>query len=497
MKAHAFLLAAMLIFATTAHSQVPANEVPESIQKRVQSLRSDLESKGFEVAQGAWRLFTIDDCKYLIAKIGNCSGNNPTAPYIFATVPLWPNEFADQTAKGLLGPTWNDTWGTHRLDPREALVIVGLLPPPAGYFGLQTYVWSREGTTNERDVIYRSIKDPFMKKILFMKSSNPSRTMAFASIGESNNNVVIERKSGKAFDQERSFIITPDATMERQMTDALLRAGVPDRKDIFTEPVSKDIVRLGLDAKSDDMVTLIRYALPEDEAAGNKWRERLPLVVLRVREKTPSRAVEPYPAPVREEHIAKSELGLKDDANKLIAAVKQKWGQSQASTSPFESLFLMVDLYGPHCLMRPQNCLGDTSDTDYQISTTEGLDAGEVVAVVGTLGTKTGNATYTSLSVNEIPDLIGVLNLSQKDLAGSASAFSGSVADSDKFYVQYFARDCRGLEHCTQVTEKMVPKGDKIKIIQRNYVVPGTLRGPDPTQLVNPTLIVLKNTHRR
>jgi hypothetical protein len=490
------LFSTMIAFAAAAQSQVPSNQVPPSIQKRVESLRADLEARGFEVAQGAWKLFTIDDCKYAIATFGNCFGNNPTAPYIVPTVPLWPNEFVDKSMKDAFGPTADNTWWTYRLDPREALVVVGLMPPPGAYFGLQSYVFSREGAVNVSDPIYRSLTDPFMRSILFLKAPTPSRALVFSSIGDSTNNAVIERRSGGAFDRERSFIITPDAVMERRLTDALLRAGVPDRNQIFTEHVSADIVRLGLGARSDDMMTLMRYALPDDEVSGDQWRQQLPLVVLRVRDRNTKRATEPYPAPVRDARTARSELGLKDDAGKLVMAVKQKWGQPDAATTSFESLLLKVDLLGPHCLKRPQDCLGDSSDADYQISATVSMDSGEVLSAVGTLGTATGNATYTSLSVNQIPALKGIVNISHKDLVGSASAFSAAIPDTGKFYVQFFARDCRNLDHCFQVTEDMVPRGDSIKIIQRNYVVPGSLRGPDPTQVANPTLIVFHGEGR-
>jgi hypothetical protein len=138
------------------------------------------------------------------------------------------------------------------------------------------------------------------------------------------------------------------------------------------------------------------------------------------------------------------------------------------------------------------NCLGDTGDADYQISQTVDLDSDVVLAAVGTLGTATGNAVYTSLSANQIPELVGVANLTDVDLAGSTSAFSASVANTEKIYLQYFARDCSNLPHCLEVSEQLVPKGDKLKIIQRNYIVPGSARGPDPTKLLNPRLIILK-----
>jgi hypothetical protein len=423
-------------------------------------------------------------------------GNNPTAPYVIPSVPLWQDEYADGTMRDLLGPTANHTWWTHRFDPREAIVILGLLPPHGRYFGIQSYAFSRQTSLNTSDSIYRAATDPFMKNVLFLGSPNPSRLLVFSSLGDSQNNVTIERQSGGAFEQERSFIITPDAVMERNLRGALLQAGVPDQKQIFTEPVSADIARLGLDAPADDFMTLIRYALPANEAAGNDWRKHIPLVIFRVRDRNTARATEPYPAPVLEDRVANSELGLKGDADRLVEAVKLRWGQPTAPTSSFFSLRLAVDLLGKHCLLRPMNCLGDSSDADYQASATEGLDSGQVLAVVGTLGTATGNAIYTSLSLNWLPPLKGVANITDEALTGSASSYFAPGIATDKFYLHYFARDCRNLRNCLTVTPDLVPVGHLLKIIQRNYIVPGSNRGPDPSRVLNPTLVVLNGSSR-
>ncbi|MDV3242034.1 MAG: hypothetical protein LOY00_09735, partial [Methylocaldum sp.] len=335
----------------------------------------------------------------------------------------------------------------YRLDEREALVVLAQLPPPGRYFGIQTYIFTREGEIDTTDEIYQSVADdPFMQSILFMMSPNPSRALVFSSIGNSNNNVVIERQSDAAFNQQRFFIITPDAVMERALTEALLRAGVPDRNQVFVEPVSTDLGRLGFGSKADDLMTVMRSSLPEDEAAGDEWRQKRPLAILRVRDTNTARPTEPYPKPVRDERIAKSELGFEGNVENLVEAVKQHWGQPDAKDGPFESLLLKVDLIGEHCVRRPMNCLGDTQD--------------------------------------------------DPDLKGSASAFSETVGNTDKLYVYYFARDCGNLPNCREITEEMVPPGDAIKIIQRNYVVPGSTRGPDPKQLVNPTLIVFDGAKR-
>ncbi len=468
-----------------------AAQVPESLEQTVQSLQADLMARGYEVARGQWHLFDIPDCRFAIATMGFCMGNNPAAPYVIPTVPHWETEFSDEHMRDLLGPTAAGDWWTYRLDEREALVVIGRLPPPGAYFSLMTYVFSREGAPDTSQPLFQALTEPFMRSMVFLPAPNPSRALVFASIGDSNNNVVVERQSGAAFDQERSFIISPDAVMVRELTEALLRAGVPDRSNVFAERISPDLARIGLGVEADDFMTIIRYAHPDDSVAGDQWRQQLPLAVLRVRDVNTNRATEPYAMPVRDERVGRSELALADDVDTLVQAVKEHWGQSAATGGKFQSLLVMLDLLGEHCLQQPRDCLGDNSDADYQISPTASLDAQEVLAVVGTLGTATGNATYVSLSVNWIPPLQGVANVANDQLEGSAASFAGAVNNVDSLYVQYFARDCMALENCVEVTEEMVPRGDALKIVQRNYVVPGSTRGADPNLLVNPVLIVL------
>lgn len=486
------MCAALSCLPALASAANAANPLPSSLQLKVDNLRSDLSSKGFEVAQGDFHLFNIEDCKYAIATIGNCLGNNPAAPYIIPTLPMWPDEHVDSHMKDLLGPVASNMGWTYRVDKREAIVILGVLPPKARYFGLQSYIFSREGAANPGDEIYRNLSDNFMKSILFMSSPNPARPLVVASVGDSVNNVVIERQSGASFGEQRFFVLTPDAALGREINAALLKAGVPESSHILTEPISPSLARLGLESSADDFMTIIRYALPNDEAAGNEWRRQLPLTLLRIRDKNASKEPEFFAQPAREVRTARSELGLESSVDALVTAVKQKWAQPEVVESKFGSLLLNVDLIGEHCLMRPMNCLGDIADADYQISETASVDSGEVLAVAGTLATTTGNATYTSLSVNRLPELVGSGNVTDVDLKGTASSYASTVANTEKLYVHYYARDCRNLSACLEITEEMVPRGDKLKLIQRNYVAPGSARGPDPKLVVNPRLIVFK-----
>jgi len=122
------------------------------------------------------------------------------------------------------------------------------------------------------------------------------------------------------------------------------------------------------------------------------------------------------------------------------------------------------------------------------------LDFGEVYAYLGLLGTVTGNATYVGLGINNGKLKLGVYNISGDKLEGSADEYAGQVSNTDKFFVYYFTRDCTGLEdltgdgkYCYSIPEKDIPictdptGASCIRGVftERDYMVPGTRRGPD------------------
>jgi len=66
-----------------------------------------------------------------------------------------------------------------------------------------------------------------------------------ASIGKSTNNVVLkEQTNAEPWDRLAYIVITSDAEMAEEITDELVSAGAT-AKDIFTEPVLPDLVRVG------------------------------------------------------------------------------------------------------------------------------------------------------------------------------------------------------------------------------------------------------------
>jgi len=434
----ACLVCLAVLLLVTGHASgkrgAPRFDVPGPIEETAQNLQADLVNQGYEVSRGYFRLYTEDDCTYSYASMKSCYGNNPAAPYVLLAVQPWPEEFVDPATELAFGILEEGYQSTFRLDPREALVIYGRLPPKAAYFGLQTYLFTHEGTYDQTSSAYTFIAThfPYMLPTFFTAvPNNPKRIQAIASLSNSTNNVVIEGQSGAAFDKKRALIITPDQFMDDTIREALDRASV-DGEKIFTEAIPST-VRLGLEEGADDFLPVIRYAEPEDGGApgtpSDDWRQDPPLVVLRVRDPRTERPPEPYGPPVLEPRTAADESGLKADLLQLVAEVNSRWGQPcvQDDCSDRAGSFVdlqspPINLVGPLCTEIGMDCLGDTQDTTYQATPNLTLDRGEVYAVVGTLGTETGNATYVGLSVNDSLLLKGIDNISSNQLRATDHA---------------------------------------------------------------------------
>ncbi len=105
------------------------NKVPCSVESTAQRLTLDLLKQGFEVSRGYFKLWTADQCAYTFGIMGMCYANNPAAPYVTFAVLPWPGEYVDAATSSLWGPSQEGYNDIFRFDPREAIVILGELPP--------------------------------------------------------------------------------------------------------------------------------------------------------------------------------------------------------------------------------------------------------------------------------------------------------------------------------------------------------------------------------
>ena len=109
--------------------------------------------------------------------------------------------------------------------------------------------------------------------------------------------------------------------------------------------------------------------------------------------------------------------------------------------------------------------MADTQDTTYSFSPRLPFGGQRVYAAVGALSTATGNATCGGLGINASKRLVGMVNVSDADLAGSANFYCSTVPDCGKFFVYYLARDCTMLpswasQHCRTITADQLPDYD-------------------------------------
>jgi hypothetical protein len=503
------LIPARWAYAASA-AKISEQKMPPVVDERAQGFTKAVKRAGFEIRAGYFKQYLIGDCDYSYQVMGSCFLNNPAAPYVIPILPTWPEEWVDPATADAWGPVEDGYSGTYRLDPREAIVIMGILPPPARYFGIQSYLFTRQGTYDDTSDMYRkmSLIGPGMVNTFFHTiPGNSERVITFDSLSNAANNVVIEQQSGAAFNQMRYFIITPDQSMDKAIRKILSKAGV-QAKDIFTEPIPS-IMQTGLIEQADEFMTVIRYAEPENETLANEWRSNTPMVILRIRPVRQNWQPVPYPEVELEERHAVDEFPLKTDLDSLVSAVFDRWGQVYDPSLinqqiDFQSQF---DFVGPLCEKIGMDCLADTQDASYQARPGGlTLDFGEVYAYVGALGTETGNATYASLGINNVLKKLGVDSVHDYELKGSANAYGSQVNNTGKLFIHYFARSCTGLKiltdgHCSEITPEMIPicadptrqSCTRMMLTERDYLAPGTRRGPDSALILPGRIIRLQD----
>ena len=502
----------------SADSPIPENKVPPEVERTARRLAGDLEQQGYEVERGYFKLYTEDDCPFSYEVLHTCLGNNPAAPYVLPILPPWPDEWVDPATAGMVGPTAEGYNVSHRFDRREAIVILGLLPPPARYFGLQTYLLSSPGKWKKNSDQYVFVRDhlPAVLDTFFTKlPNNQERLQLFADLSDPINNVVIENGSDAVWDQVRYFIITPDESMEGTVRQALAGLGIPDR-EVFTEQIPAKLgnfnIKIGLDEKSDDFATVLRYAMPDDGgddgSPSDAWRKDLPLVVLRIRDTRPPHQLQAYPWVGFEARYGTTppEIALAPELAILAEAVCHRWDQlcNLQDVAPLLNMEASrLSLTGPACAQVGMNCLAPDQDAAYFMSKRLWLPDDRVYALVGALSTQTGNATYVGLGLNSSATQQGFHNIDDDTLAGTADGYA-SVPKHDLFFLQYFARDCTGLEtltddHCYSIGDQLPdcpdptdPTCTMLVLSLRDYLFPGSQRGPASRLTLNPLVITLQ-----
>lgn len=442
------MFASLMLPAPYAFAQ-PEGQDPFALSRFQDALRQD----GFDVTPGAvipWNLAAawcantpgVDSALYFNIE-----------PYIQVQVPASAQE-----------P--NQLSGQFQLDPREAVVLIGLTPPPEKYFSITPYLWSR---------VY----------------PDGSRKQVVGTLGDAVNVATVETVGPVPFNAPVAVIFTPDRTTEARVRAALRRSGYP-AAIINTVIFPASMLNLGRSDTADLLAIAIRNAIWTDPAAGSDYVNNTPLKVFRVTPRTEATA-DPFPAPpLRVRGTGHTEMGL---ANKL-GELRRGIVAANPGLHATDITLIPMCYEGYDLIQRGLEWCGDSRDAfyvgagipEYDPITRITLGDGEFLMVFGPNHVATGKATYMNVNVyaSETAKLtLGAIDDRKFTGKGTAAPYlPAGDPDADLMYAFKVSRNCGSEANCLQLT---VPDGctrltlddtTLLGVFTRIYLEPETRIGP-------------------
>jgi len=460
---------------------------------KLEAFQKELQRQDFVVQEGSVSFPSINElcCKCWLP---SCYSYNASSKYGFFAMPPAPNQdplvknpYAEWfTENGTLPAGWS-YW--FRMRPDEAAVFLGPTPPKVNYYGFTAYIYDRyvpnlpQGAPCETS---DGQTRPQPESVLH-------RFPVFSSLGDTVNPMTINLPGGRQDPYEKNvvFIMTADRNTERQVRNALIAAGYPE-KSINLLPVSPSLARLGVDSENDTVTLVIRVApIPGTDITPYS---SVPKTLLRVSPAVPvpPEKLEPIPAPkLRVRGTGKTEVSLLPALDALEQAIIAKYPGYIATRIKMAAL-----PEGYNCLENMQSAVADNRDTvyispGYNIITGETfqdliLESDEFYVACGVIHPEMKKAIYSNISVTGWGRKAAPVMVTNQDMVGSAQYYLGSGAHPatvDKIYAFKIARPggCAGEEFCKEVgcnCEHGIPLDEGVALAFRAYVEPATAVGP-------------------
>jgi hypothetical protein len=455
----------------------PEPAKPDKEDKKVESFVSRLERDGFVVAEGVFGEFPLSRLCLKERSPLDCLYMNAASPYLAAFVPV---DLGEREVWGYSGVVNSPLW---RLRPDEAVVLVGLTPPPMRYFGLMGYLVKRYYPADEQGKAgYRTY---------------------FNNFGEQTNNLTIHTAGtpngapGDPYNSLFVYILTADRGIDARVREAASKAGFAP-PIMNTEPMPQSLLRMGCEDGDDLFALVIRTAHPDDEQALADWKAAPPLRIFRITPGTEppvGMSDDPFPIPDFRPHgTGQAEFGLLPAVEGLRQAILDKYSSPNLKAEEFRSQIWNGFLGGLYCLAGGVNCLGPSPNALY-LWNADGigtLGPDEFVIAYGVNHRLTGQAMYMSVSLYSMTKHI--TNHSIDSAGGDGDQLIGTAADYlpadypdlDKLYAYKFARDCNEETNCFEVPFDWpgVRPDEVATLVWRAYLNPATKTGPDAAELI-------------
>jgi hypothetical protein len=361
-----------------------------------------------------------------------------------------------------------------QLRPDEAVVLIGLTPPPARYFSYGPYLWSRvypDGITR----------------------------VPFATVGDAVNNATVNTIGSTPFNAPVVLIFTPDRTTEARVRVALRRAGYP-AAIINTVVFPASILNLGHGVTADPLRIVLRNAIWEEPDAGKRYLTDIGknLHVFRVTPRTLATA-DSFPAPrLRIRGTGRTEMDLANKLGELRQGIIAANPGSQAT----DIVTMPMCYEGYDLIQRGIELCGDSRDAFYvgaglpefdQINQITLAD-GEFLMLYGVNHVASGKATYmnTNIYASETAKLtLGAID--DRKFTGKETAtpyLPPGDPDANLMYAYKISRYCGGESNCKQLavpdgcTRVTLDSSTLLGIFTRIYLEPATKIGPAMSEML-------------
>ncbi len=483
---------------------------------------SSLANSGFHPVQGNVFLLQNSVCPLFVSIFDSCFGQNPAAPYVVPQPPIEDSYVDPFYATQLETPGPGGTTDIfYRLSDNDALITIVSYPPLAAYVGFQSYVFSRQISN------YIGITPPRAPTV----SPDTTRYEIVGSVGNDINNIITQSQYGFPWGGNVVvFITTSNTNLANALIANAVAAGI-SRNSIFIEPVGSNVIT-GNGVAADDMITLMRFAIPQDTAAGNLWNAQVSQNVAVYKVTNPNISVSRFGMNQYTPHqINNNESALSTALSQLIALLQSYLTTQQAvpssnqptvATTVVNSSGVPISgLVGSFCIAVGTNCEADNQDTSTYTNlllTTLGLEETAFIVGVNHSLANINNNRYVSVDIYSAATSSGIASTSQTNptavgfnsgnLTGSAQQIltelgisipggdTALLANINNLYVTFIARDCNNPtiaaanNFCINLMgTSLVPAGFPLSVTERSYVLPGTTTGANPDDMVYPFVV--------
>jgi hypothetical protein len=262
-------------------------------------------------------------------------------------------------------------------------------------------------------------------------SPDPARYDIFGSIGNDVNDVIVQNQLGVPpwSNAVIAYITTSNQNLANALVERARQHGI-DPNSIFIEPIGSNVIT-GNGREADDMVTLMRYAIPRFAPISTVWTDLIKRNVLVYKVSNLSISVLRYganyytPHKVNNDektHVPPIERALQQLTTLLTnyLAAKQFSSAESQPLMPTTKVNLRgvpdAGLVGSYCIQYGIDCLGDDQDTStYALLRLHSLGAEETAFVVGVNhnSPSLNNTRYVSVGIYDSEDQTGVAAASQ------------------------------------------------------------------------------------